>query len=155
MYWRANSVSIIAARVAGVPIPASFRLAFSSASSSSPFRRSPLPPTGCFPCAAVSAWSAFPTVPRWKSGKYFPLEWRQAGGFFIPARFLLAEHGTPPGFFHHRPFHREVGISSRQHGGGNVFHALARKGFQHTPGYQLVNRPLVFGKFAGQVLGND
>ena len=39
------------------------------------------------------------------------LEWRQAGGFFIPARFLLAEHGTPPGFFHHRPFHREVGIS--------------------------------------------
>ena len=39
------------------------------------------------------------------------LEWRQAGGFFIPARFRLAEHGTPPGFFHHRPFHREVGIS--------------------------------------------
>ena len=35
MYWRVNSVSIIAARVAGVPIPASFKLAFSSASSSS------------------------------------------------------------------------------------------------------------------------
>ena len=83
------------------------------------------------------------------------LEWRQAGGFFIPARFLLAEHGTPPSYFHYRPFHREVGISSRQYGGGNVFHALARKGFQHTPGYQLVNRPFVFGEFSGQVLGND
>ena len=23
------------------------------------------------------------------------LKWRQAGGFFVPARFLLAEHGTP------------------------------------------------------------
>ena len=40
-------------------------------------------------------------------------EWRQAGGFFIPARFLLAEHCTPPGYFHHRPFYREVGISRR------------------------------------------
>ena len=83
------------------------------------------------------------------------LKWRQAGGFFVPARFLLAEHGTPACYFHHSPFYREVGISSRQYGGGNVFHALARKGFQHTPGYQLVNRPLVFGEFAGQVLGND
>ena len=83
------------------------------------------------------------------------LERRQAGGFFVPARFLLAEHGTPPGYFHHRPFHREVGISRRHYGGGNVFHALARKGFQHTPGYQFVNRPFVFGEFSGQVLGND
>ena len=41
------------------------------------------------------------------------LEWRQAGGFFILSRFLLAEHGTPPSFFHHRPFHREVSISGR------------------------------------------
>jgi len=82
------------------------------------------------------------------------LEWRQGGVIFIFG-VLLAEHGTPTCYFHHRTFHREVGISSRQYGGGNVFHALARKDFQHTPGYQLVNRPLVFGEFAGQVLGND
>ena len=35
MYCRANNVSIIAALVAGVPIPASFMLAFNSVSSSS------------------------------------------------------------------------------------------------------------------------
>ena len=37
--------------------------------------------------------------------------------------------------------YREVGIAGRQHSGGYVFHAPARKGFQHTPGYQFVNRP--------------
>ena len=104
MYWRANSVSIIAARVAGVPIPASFRLAFSSASSSS------------FPAFSIAASRLLSVCSGFRLGLLFKqihagewqifslLERRQAGGFFITSRFLLAEHGTPPGNFHHRPF---------------------------------------------------
>ena len=83
------------------------------------------------------------------------LEWRQIDSFFILSRFLPAEYATPPGFFHHRTFHREIGISGGQHGGSNIFHAPARKGFQHTPGYQFIHSPFVFGEFAGQVLGNN
>ena len=79
----------------------------------------------------------------------------QSGSFSVLACFLFVEHSPPSGFFHYRPFYGEIGISGGQYSGGNVFHAFVRKGFQHTPGYQFIDRPFIFGKFIGQVFGND
>ncbi len=90
MYWRANSVSIIAARVAGVPIPASFRLAFSSASSSSFSGVLHCGKQAAFRVQRFSAWSAFQADPRRRVANILPLGaaagWRLLHHLPFPAR---------------------------------------------------------------------